>query len=72
MGGFTAVFISKNNLSIAIILGLGLLVATILNLMAFEHPLWVAIASCVVVLLFAWLGGRYALYNYVLPNQHKQ
>jgi hypothetical protein len=71
VGGFIAVFTTKNNLSIAIILGVGLLIATILNFTTYIHPLWVAISSCVAVLLFAWLGGRYALHHYVLPNAYK-
>jgi hypothetical protein len=72
VGGFVAVFATKQNLSIAIILGIGLLIATILNFTTYSHPIWVAFASCVAVVLFAWLGGRYALHHYVLPSLHKQ
>ncbi len=45
----------------ALILGVLLTLAGISNLASFQHPLWMAIATLLVFLPLAYLGGRLAL-----------
>lgn len=44
----------------ALLAGTGLLVAGLLNLLTFPHPMWFMVLSSLVYLAGAWLGGRLA------------
>ncbi len=65
VGGFLSVYIARQTLLTAIIVGIALLIMTILNFIAIPHPLWATIAGCLVVPVFAWLGGRNCLHRYL-------
>jgi MFS family permease len=42
----------------ALVTGLGLFVAGLMNLMAVPHPWWFVVASSLTYFLGAWIGGR--------------
>jgi hypothetical protein len=65
VGGFISVYMAKSLLLNAIIVGIALLIMTILNFVAIPHPMWVTVVACLVVPIFAWLGGRKALHGFV-------
>lgn len=44
----------------ALVTGLGLFVAGLMNLIAIPHPLWFAIVSSLTYFVGAWVGGRLA------------
>lgn len=44
----------------AIVVGFGLFVAGLMNLLAVPHPLWFSIASSLTYFIGAWIGGRAA------------
>lgn len=42
----------------ALLVGFGLFVAGLMNLIAIPHPLWFSIASSLIYFAGAWIGGR--------------
>jgi len=42
----------------ALLVGFGLFVAGIMNLIAIQHPWWFAIVSSLIYFVGAWIGGR--------------
>jgi hypothetical protein len=60
VGAFTATYISKI-IRHSFIVALILILANTANLLMIPHPVWFAIASSLIYLPFAWLGGKSAL-----------
>ena len=59
VAGFVANWICKpTKYRPAMIAGLGLFVAGVMNLIAIPHPLWFSIVSSLLTLLGAWAGGK--------------
>jgi MFS family permease len=60
-GGFVATKLApRRGLMPALVIGQIALVLVVINLFAYPHPVWMMIASVVVPLPSAWLGGRAA------------
>ncbi len=60
-GGYVANRIAvKTPYRPALIVGAGLFVAGLMNLMAISHPLWFALLSSLMYFVGAWIGGRVA------------
>jgi len=57
-GGVAARIARRNPMGHALVVGGILLVMGIGNLVSIPHPLWMAIATLVIFLPAAWLGGR--------------
>lgn len=57
LGALVATSISKT-MRHAYIVGIVLIISNIANLAMIPHPLWFSIASLLIYLPFAWLGGR--------------
>ncbi len=59
VGGWVANRIAaKSHYRPALIVGFGLFVAGIMNLIAIPHPLWFSILSSLIYFVGAWIGGR--------------
>jgi preprotein translocase subunit Sec61beta len=44
----------------ALIVGVGLFVAGVMNLISIPHPMWFAVSSSLIYFIGAWIGGRAA------------
>lgn len=61
VGGYVANRIAaKTPYRPALIVGVGLFVAGLMNLIAISHPLWFALLSSITYFVGAWIGGRVA------------
>lgn len=59
VGGWVANRLAaKSHYRPALIVGFGLFVAGIMNLIAIPHPLWFSILSSLIYFAGAWIGGR--------------
>jgi hypothetical protein len=59
VGGYTAAKIGRAA-RLALVVGAILMVFGILNVVLIPHPLWVTVATFLVFLPAAWVGGRLA------------
>ncbi|MDO8366270.1 MAG: hypothetical protein Q7T20_05690 [Saprospiraceae bacterium] len=59
VGGWVANQVAfKSHYRPALIVGFGLFVAGVMNLIAIPHPLWFSIVSSLIYFVGAWIGGR--------------
>jgi MFS family permease len=59
VGGYVANRVAaKSHYRPALIVGFGLFVAGIMNLIAIPHPLWFSITSSLIYFVGAWIGGK--------------
>ena len=69
-GGWVAGRIYRDNLVPSVLVGLVLLVASILNMTQFTHPLWMWVSAIIGMVPAAWWGGRLALQR--LASNHSR
>ena len=60
VGGWVTNLVAGGRYRPALVTGLGLFVAGVMNLIAVPHPLWFAIVSSLTYFAGAWIGGRLA------------
>lgn len=59
VGGWVANQVAaKSHYRPALLVGFGLFVAGVMNLIAIPHPMWFAVASSIIYFVGAWIGGR--------------
>ncbi len=59
VGGWVANRVAvKSHYRPALIVGFGLFVAGLMNLIAIPHPMWFSIVSSLIYFVGAWIGGR--------------
>ncbi len=58
VGGLVTNLVAGSRYRPALVTGLGLFVAGLMNVLEVPHPLWFVVASSLTYFLGAWIGGR--------------